>query len=99
MLTIKNYRKLLRTDLLNSRYLIKNITEYPTFYDFTISNQTGYTTLIGIRRESLKDWNGIPTYQILLNGRDITCDVSKNYISDKNNMIGQIEAILKTYPF
>lgn len=99
MLTIKGYQKLLQTEFLDRRYHIQQVREYPNFYDITICNQKGFTTLIGVRRESLKNWNGIPTYELLLNGKDISVSITADYIADKDNMVLQIEGILKDYPF
>jgi hypothetical protein len=99
MLTIKGYKKLLQTEFLGGRYHIQQVTEYDRFYDIQIINEGGFTCLIGVRRESLKNWNGIPTYEILVNGREIGNEITADYISDKDNMIRQIEGILQTYPF
>jgi hypothetical protein len=99
MLTIKGYQKLLQTEFLGGRYHIQQVTEYDRFYDIQIVNQKGFTCLIGLRRESLGNWNGVPTYQILVNGREIGNEVSVKYISDKVNMVRQIEGILNDYPF
>ena len=99
MLTIKGYGKLLQTEFLGGRYHIQQVTEYDRFYDIQIINEGGFTCLIGLRRESFKNWNGLPTYQILVNGREIGNEVSADYISDKRNMVRQIEGILQAYPF
>ena len=99
MLTIKGYQKLLQTEFLGGRYHIQQVSEYDRFYDIQIVNEGGFTCLIGLRRESLKNWNGIPTYQILVNGREIGNEITADYISDKDNMIRQIEGILQAYPF
>jgi hypothetical protein len=99
MLRIKGYQKLLQTEFLGGRYHIQQVTEYDRFYDIQIINEGGFTCLIGLRRESFKNWNGVPTYQILVNGREIGNEVSVKYISDKGNMVRQIEGILQEYPF
>ena len=99
MLTIKGYGKLLQTEFLGERYHIQQVTEYDRFYDIQIINEGGFTCLIGLRRESFENWNGIPTYELLLNGKDIKVSVSADYISDKDNMVLQIEGILNDYPF
>ncbi len=99
MLTIRGYQKLLQTEFLGSRYHIQQVSEYDGFYDIQIINQRGNTCLIGLRRESIRDWNGIPIYDVLLNGKDIKVSVSADYISDKDNMVLQIEGILNDYPF
>ena len=99
MLTIRGYQKLLQTEFLGGRYHIQQVSEYDRFYDIQIINEGGFTCLIGVRRESFKNWNGIPTYEILLNGREIGNQITADYISDKDNMIRQIEGILQAYPF
>ena len=99
MLTIRGYQKLLQTEFLGGRYHIQQVSEYDRFYDIQIINEGGFTCLIGVRRESFKNWNGIPTYQILVNGREIGNEITADYISDKDNMIRQIEGILQAYPF
>jgi len=99
MLTIRGYQKLLQTEFLDRRYHIQQVSEYDGFYDIQIINQRGNTCLIGVRRESIRDWNGIPIYDVLLNGKDIKVSVSADYISDKDNMVRQIEGILNDYPF
>lgn len=99
MLTIKGYQKLLQTEFLDRRYHIQQVSEYDGFYDIQIINERGNTSLIGLRRESIRDWNGIPIYDVLLNGKDIKVSVSADYISDKDNMVLQIEGILNDYPF
>ena len=98
MLTIRGYEKLLFTSFLG-RYHIQQVSEHDRFYDIQIVNGRGNTCLIGLRRESLGNWHGIPTYQILVNGKEIGNEVSADYISDKDNMVLQIEGILKAYPF
>ena len=99
MLTIKGYQKLLQTEFLGGRYHIQQVSEYDRFYDIQIINEGGFTCLIGLRRESLKNWNGIPTYEILVNGGKIGNEITAGYISDKGNMVRQIEGILQSYPF
>ena len=99
MLTIRGYQKLLQTEFLGSRYHIQQVSEYDGFYDIQIINQRGNTCLIGLRRESIRDWNGIPIYDVLLNGKDIKISVTADWISDKDNMVLQLERILRDYPF
>jgi hypothetical protein len=99
MLTIRGYQKLLQTEFLGSRYHIQQVSEYDRFYDIQIVNEGGFTCLIGLRRESFKDFEGSPIYDILLNGRDIKVSITADYIADKDNMVLQIEGILKDYPF
>ncbi len=99
MLTIKGYQKLLQTEFLDSRYHIQQVSEYDKFYDIQIVNEGGFSCLIGVRRESIRDWNGIPVYDVLLNGKDIKVSITAGYISDKDNMVLQIEGILNDYPF
>lgn len=99
MLTIRGYQKLLQTEFLGSRYHIQQVSEYDRFYDIQIINERGNTSLIGLRRESIRDYEGSPIYDILLNGKDIKVSVTANYISDKDNMVTQLEGILRDYPF
>jgi hypothetical protein len=99
MLTIKGYQKLLQTEFLDRRYHIQQVSEYDGFYDIQIVNEGGFTCLIGVRRESLGNWHGIPTYEILVNGKSIGNEITAGYISDKGNMVRQIEGILQSYPF
>jgi hypothetical protein len=99
MLTIRGYQKLLQTEFLGGRYHIQQVSEYDSFYDIQIINEGGFTCLIGVRRESFKNWNGIPTYEILVNGKSIGNQITADYISDKGNMVRQIEGILNDYPF
>lgn len=99
MLTIKGYQKLLQTEFLGGRYHIQQVSEYDRFYDIQIINEGGFTCLIGLRRESFKDYEGSPIYDILLNGRDIKVSVTANWIADKDNMVGQLEGVLRDNPF
>ena len=99
MLTIKGYGKLLQTEFLGGRYHIQQVTEYDRFYDIQIVSEAGFSCLIGLRRESTRDWNGLPIYDVLLNGKDIKVSVSADYIADKDNMVRQIEGVLNDYPF
>ena len=101
MLRIKGYQKLLGEEFVTTKgeYHIQQVTEYDRFYDIQIINERGFTCLIGLRRESLGNRHGIPTYQILVNGREIGNEISADYISDKDNMVRQIEGILQAYPF
>jgi hypothetical protein len=99
MLRIKGYQKLLQTEFLGGRYHIQQVSEYDRFYDIQIINERGNTSLFGLRRESFKDYEGSPIYDILLNGRDIKVSVTANWISDKDNMVTQLEGILRDYPF
>ena len=99
MLTIRGYQKLLQTEFLGSRYHIQQVSEYDGFYDIQIINERGNSSLIGLRRESFKDYKGSPIYDILLNGKDIKVSVTADYISDKDNMVFQLESILRDYPF
>jgi hypothetical protein len=99
MLTIKGYQKLLQTEFLGGRYHIQQVSEHDSFYDIQIVNGRGNTCLIGLRRESLGNWHGIPTYEILVNGKGIGNEITAGYILDKDNMVLQIEGILQTYPF
>ncbi len=99
MLTIRGYQKLLQTEFLGSRYHIQQVSEYDAFYDIQIINERGNTSLFGLRRESFKDYKGNAIYDILLNGKDIKVSVTADYISDKDNMVFQLESILRDYPF
>jgi hypothetical protein len=99
MLTIKGYQKLLQTEFLGSRYHIQQVSEHDGFYDIQIVNERGNTSLFGLRRESFKDYKGAAIYDILLNGRDIKVSVTANWISDKDNMVGQLEGVLRDNPF
>jgi hypothetical protein len=99
MLRIKGYQKLLQTEFLGGRYHIQQVSEYDRFYDIQIINERGNTSLFGLRRESFKDYEGSPIYDILLNGKDIKVSVTANWISDKDNMVTQLEGILRDYPF
>jgi len=99
MLTIRGYQKLLQTEFLDRRYHIQQVSEYDRFYDIQILNERGNSSLIGLRRESFKDYKGSPIYDILLNGKDIKVSVTADYISDKDNMVTQLEGILRDYPF
>jgi hypothetical protein len=99
MLTIRGYQKLLQTEFLGGRYHIQQVTEYDRFYDIQIVNGKGNTSLIGLRRESFKDYEGNAIYDILLNGRDIKVSVTANWIADKDNMVGQLEGVLRDNPF
>jgi hypothetical protein len=98
MLTIKGYGKLLQTEFLG-RYHIQQVSEYDRFYDIQIVNEGGFSCLIGLRRESIREWNGIPIYDVLLNGKDIKVSISADYIADMDNMVRQIEGVLNDYPF
>jgi len=99
MLTIRGYQKLLQTEFLDRRYHIQQVSEYDGFYDIQIINERGNSSLIGLRRESIRDYKGDAIYDILLNGRDIKVSVTADYISDKDNMVTQLEGILRDYPF
>jgi hypothetical protein len=99
MLTIKGYQKLLQTEFLGGRYHIQQVSEHDGFYDIQIVNGKGNTSLIGLRRESFKDYEGNAIYDILLNGKDIKISVTADWISDKDNMVLQLERILRDYPF
>lgn len=99
MLTIKGYQKLLQTEFIDRRYHIQQVTEYPKFYDIQIINQSGFTALIGLRRESYSNLEGVAVYDILYNGKDIKVSVTADWIADKDNMVVQIESILNDNPF
>jgi len=99
MLTIRGYQKLLQTEFLDRRYHIQQVSEYDGFYDIQIINERGNSCLIGLRRKSFKDYKGNAIYDILLNGKDIKISVTANWISDKGNMVTQLECILRDYPF
>ena len=98
MLKINGYPKLIGTQL-EPNHNISNVVEYPNFYDITISNnKTAFTCLIGLRRESIGHWNGVKTYEILYNGKQIGNEVSADYISNIYNMLEQIQSVVKSYP-
>ena len=98
MLTIKGYQKLLGTTL-HPHYSILHISEDDRFYDFIVSNNvTTKTCIIGLRRDSLSSYMGRQTYEILYNGRDISNEVTMDWIADKDNMLIQMEGILSDYP-
>ena len=98
MITIRGYNKLLGK-VLHPNYSILHVSEDDRFYDFIISNNvTANTCIIGLRRDSLSSHNGKQTYEILYNGRDISNEVTMDWIADKDNMLIQMEGILNDYP-
>ena len=98
MITIKGYNKLLGK-VLHPNYSVLHVSEDDRFYDFIISNNvTAKTCIIGLRRDSLSSYEGNQTYEILYNGRDISNEVTKDWIADKDNMLIQMEGILNDYP-
>ena len=98
MITIRGYNKLLGK-VLHPNYSILHVSEDDRFYDFIISNNvTANTCIIGLRRDSLSSHNGKQTYEILYNGRDISNEVTMDWIADKDNMLIQMEGILSDYP-
>ena len=98
MITIRGYNKLLGK-VLHPNYSILHVSEDDRFYDFIISNNvTAKTCIIGLRRDSLSSHNGKQTYEILYNGRDISNEVTMDWIADKDNMLIQMEGILSDYP-
>ena len=98
MITIKGYNKLLGK-VLHPNYSVLHVSEDDRFYDFIISNNvTANTCIIGLRRDSLSSYEGKQTYEILYNGRDISNEVTMDWIADKDNMLIQMEGILIDYP-
>ena len=98
MITIRGYNKLLGK-VLHPNYSILHVSEDDRFYDFIISNNvTANTCIIGLRRDSLSSYEGKQTYEILYNGRDISNEVTMDWIADKDNMLIQMEGILSDYP-
>jgi len=98
MLTIKGYQKLVGK-VLHPNYSVLHVSEDDRFYDFIISNNvTAKTSIIGLRRYSLSSYEGRQTYEILYNGRDISNEVTMDWIADKDNMLIQMEGILNDYP-
>ena len=98
MITIKGYNKLLGK-VLHPNYSVLHVSEDDRFYDFIISNNvTAKTCIIGLRRDSLSSHNGKQTYEILYNCRDISNEVTMDWITDKDNMLIQMEGILNDYP-
>jgi hypothetical protein len=99
MLTIKGYQKLVGK-VLHPNYSVLHVSEDDRFYDFIVSNNvTTKTCIIGLRRDSLSSYEGRQTYEILYNGRDISNEVTMDWIADKDNMLIQMEGILRDYPF
>ena len=98
MITIRGYNKLLGK-VLHPNYSVLHVSEDDRFYDFIISNNvTANTCIIGLRRDSLSSYEGKQTYEILYNGRDISNEVTIDWIADKDNMLIQMEGILSDYP-
>ena len=98
MITIRGYNKLLGK-VLHPNYSVLHVSEDDRFYDFIISNNvTTKTCIIGLRRDSLSSYEGKQTYEILYNGRDISNEVTMDWIADKDNMLIQMEGILSDYP-
>ena len=98
MITIKGFQKLVGK-VLHPNYSVLHVSEDDRFYDFIISNNvTANTCIIGLRRDSLSSHNGKQTYEILYNGRDISNEVTMDWIADKDNMLIQMEGILNDYP-
>ena len=98
MITIRGFQKLVGK-VLHPNYSVLHVSEDDRFYDFIISNNvTANTCIIGLRRDSLSSHNGKQTYEILYNGRDISNEVTMDWIADKDNMLIQMEGILSDYP-
>ena len=98
MITIRGFQKLVGK-VLHPNYSVLHVSEDDRFYDFIISNNvTANTCIIGLRRDSLSSHNGKQTYEILYNGRDISNEVTMDWIADKDNMLIQMEGILNDYP-
>lgn len=99
MLTIKGYKKLNDVDI-NVDYHIREVNETKGFYDFIlVNNQTGYTAVIGLRRESIKTYGGEPSYDILWNGQETPVVVTSNWLSDRDNMIKALISITEERPW
>ena len=99
MLTIRGYKKLNDTDV-NPHYHIREVTETRNFYDFIlVNNQTGYTAVIGLRRESAKRYGGEPSYDMIWNGQETPVVVTSNWIADRDNMIKALNSVTEERPW
>lgn len=101
MLTIRGYKKLNDMDV-NPNYHIREVNETQNFYDFIlVNNETGYTAVIGLRRESTKGYKhrGEPTYDMIWNGQETPVGVTSNWIADKDNMIKALISVTEERPW
>lgn len=99
MLTIKGYDKL-DGRYVTPTYRIREVKETTNFYDFYMVNQqTGFSAVIGLRRESEDMENGEYSYDFLWNGQPLPNSVSANWISDTDNMITALNNITKQKPW
>ena len=101
MLTIRGYKKLNDVDV-NFDYHIRKVNETKGFYNFIlVNNKTGYTAVIGLRRESKESFkhNGEPTYDMIWNGQETRVGVTSNWIADRDNMIKALNTITEERPW
>ena len=99
MLTIKGYKKLNDLDV-NPNYHIREVMETQRFYDFIlVNNQTGYTAVIGLKRESEKRYGGEPSYDMIWNGQETPVVVTSNWIADRDNMIKALNSVTEERPW
>jgi hypothetical protein len=99
MLTIQQYRKLNDTDV-NPHYHIREVKQSPNFYDFyCVNNQTGYTAVIGLKRESTREFKGEKLYDIIWNGQKTSVSVTSDWIADKDNMIDALDSVIEERPW
>jgi hypothetical protein len=99
MLTIKGYKKLDNMDV-NSNYHIREVMETSRFYDFIlVNNQTGFTAVVGLRRESEEEYKGDELYDMLWNGQPTQISVTSNWISESDNMINALLSVINERPW
>ncbi len=105
MLKIKGYRKIVGetfsidkglakgSNTLN--YVIERVDEYKNFYDFIIMNhKTGYTSVVGLHRNSKTKWGGKDSYDLLWNGIDSRVSVTAEWIEDMEKMVTALRSVV-----
>jgi hypothetical protein len=86
--------------LVTITYRIREVKETTNFYDFYIVNEvSGFSAVIGLRRESEDMEDGEYSYDFLWNGQPLPNSVSANWISDTDNMIKALKSITKQKPW
>ena len=84
----------------NPNYHIREVKETTNFYDFyMVNNQTGYTAVIGLKRNMNRVYKGENLYDMIWNGQSTQISVTSNWIADRDNMIKGLISVIEERPW
>ena len=84
----------------NPNYHIREVKETTNFYDFyMVNNQTGYTAVIGLKRNMNRVYKGENLYDMIWNGQSTQVSVTSNWIADRDNMIKGLISVIEERPW